>query len=264
MCDYGRYFTVFPAALKLCPMRLNALLMCRDQQSLRILAAALEELGIEPEVCVSSAEAMERLVIGHYSALVLDFDLPAATHVARLARLAPPQRRPVIFAMIGVLTGIAGTFRAGANFVLYKPLAPDQLMRSLRAGRGFMKPDRRRSARERIQSLVYLQFGGATVPAIVLDLNQDGLAVQAPGPLPAAPEVPLRFLLPGTTHLVKGTGEILWADDSGRAGFYFAQLPAPSRKLLKNWLAQRSARKKTAARAPERAPRAGVSPAVSQ
>ena len=76
-------------------MRLNALLMCREQPALRMLAAALEELGIEQEICLSAPEAMERLAKGSYSTLVLDFDLPAASQVARMARLAPAQRRPV-------------------------------------------------------------------------------------------------------------------------------------------------------------------------
>jgi len=107
-------------------VKLNALLLCSDQPSLRVITAALDELEIEPEACLSAQEAMERLVQGYYSALVLDFDLPAAAQVAKLARMAPPERRPVVFAMIGASTAIASTFQAGANFVLYKPLAAER------------------------------------------------------------------------------------------------------------------------------------------
>src|SRR5881227_429848 len=88
-------------------MGLNALLMCRDQQSLRVLGGALNTLGIEPEVCLSPSEGMELMTRGYYSALVLDFDLPNATLMVKIARLAPTQRRPVVFAMIGALTHIA-------------------------------------------------------------------------------------------------------------------------------------------------------------
>src|SRR5690242_11215203 len=121
-------------------MRLNALLMCRDHESLRMLVGALDELDIDEEVCVSEAEAMELMALEHYSALVVDFDLPGAAQLARMARLAPAQRRPVVFAMINERTDIGSTFQAGANFVLYKPLVRDQMMRSLRAGRVFMLP----------------------------------------------------------------------------------------------------------------------------
>jgi CheY-like chemotaxis protein len=243
-------------------MRLNALLMCRDHQSLRVLAAALDQLEIEQEVCLSAAHAMELLVQGHYSAMVLDFDLPDAVQVARMARLAPPKRRPVIFAMIGALTGIAATFQAGANFVLYKPLAVEQAVRSLRAGRGFMRPDRRDSLRQKLEALVYLQFGIAALPAIVLDVTEQGLSLQAPEPLPAVEKVPLRFVLPGTEHMVEGNGEMIWADDEGRAGMLFSQLTPASRKYLKNWLTKRSPKRKMAARAP-RSERARISPHAS-
>ena len=244
-------------------MAFNALLMCQEQQSLRVLAAALDELELEREVCLSAAEATELMVQRPYSALVLDFDLPDAPLLTRLARLVPPHRRPVIFAMIGALTGVVGTFRAGANFVFYKPLALEQVTRSLRVGRVFMQPDRRLSPRQKLEALVYLQFGIAALPAIMLDLNERGLALQAPEPLPPVPEVPLRFVLPGTTQMVEGTGEVTWVDDSGRVGMLFSQLKPASRKYLKSWLSKRGLKRKNVARAASRSDRVQISPATS-
>jgi CheY-like chemotaxis protein len=229
-------------------MKLNALLMCREHESLRMLVGALEELEIDEEVCVSEPGAMELLALGHYSALVVDFDLPGAAQVARMARLAPAQRRPVVFALIDALTDVGSTFQAGANFVLYKPLVRDQMLRSLRAGRAFMLPDRRRSARQKTEALVYLRFGDVCpVPALVLEVSEDGLSVQASEPLPAA-ELPLRFILPGTTHMIEGSGEVTWADDSGRAGIFFSDLTPAARRQLKAWLSKRDKKKATQTR----------------
>jgi len=134
-------------------MKLNALLMCRQLDALRILVAALEEYQIEQEACVNAPEAMELLAQDFYSALVVDFEVPGAATVARMARLAPSQRRPVVFAVIDVHTDIASAYQAGANFVLYKPLQPEQVERSLRAARVFMQTDRRRSRREKLESM---------------------------------------------------------------------------------------------------------------
>jgi CheY-like chemotaxis protein len=229
-------------------MKLNTLLMCRQHESLAVLLNTLEELGIDEEICSSAAEAMELLALGYYSALIVDFDLPGAAQVVHMARLVPAQRRPVVFAMIGARTDIGSTFQAGANFVLYKPLDFEQVSHSLRAGRAFMRPDRRRSPRQKADSLVYLRFGDVCpVPALVLELSQDGLSVQAAEPIPAA-EVPLRFILPGTSHLIEGTGEVTWADDSGRAGILFGELPPASRKQLRNWLAKRAPKRASPAR----------------
>jgi CheY-like chemotaxis protein len=228
-------------------MLFNALCMCRDERSLPILTTALQELEIQQELRSSAAEVLETLAQAHYSALLLDFDLPGAAMIARIARLSPADNRPVTFALIGKLTEMAGTFRAGANFVLYKPLVVEQIMRSLRAGRGFMRPDRRRSQRRKLETLVYLQFGIVALPAIVLDLNRDGLSLQAPEPLPPVQHVPLRFVLPGSTHIIEGDGEVTWADDNGRAGMLFKKLSLVSRKCLKQWLAKHKGTKKVVA-----------------
>jgi CheY-like chemotaxis protein len=229
-------------------MKQNALLMCRNQPSLRILAAAFQGIQIEPEVCLSAADAMELLVKGHYSALVLDFDLPGAAQVARMAHMISADRRPVLFVMIGAMTPVGGAFQAGANFVLYKPLEAEQVIRSLRAARGFLNPDRRRSPRHPVQALVYLRFNVGEVPTLMLDVSEQGLALQAPEPLPQVQEVPLRFVLPGTTHCVEATGQVIWSNDDGRAGMFFSRLTPASRKYLKDWLNKHGAKKKDAVR----------------
>lgn len=229
-------------------MAFKPLVMCRDEQSLRVLSAAMDVLDMEQTRCGSVAEALDRMVREHQPALVLDFDLPNAELVARMARLAPAHSRPVIFAMIGARTEIGQTFQAGANFVLCKPLACEPVLRSLRSGRGFMKPDRRQSPRQKLESLVYLQLGMVALPAIVLDVTSNGLALQAPEPLPPIQEVPLRFVLPGTANLIETKGEVVWADDSGRAGVLFTQLAPTARRHLKNWLAKRGSGVKAAVR----------------
>jgi len=233
-------------------MELNALLMCREHDSLRMLVGALDELGINEEVCASEPEAMQLLALGYYSALVVDFDLPGAAQIVHMARLAPAKRRPVVFALIGERTDIGSTFQAGANFVIYKPLVREQMERSLRAGQAFMRPDRRRSRRQKTQSLVYLRFGNVCpVPALVLEISEDGLSVQASEPLPAA-QLPLRFILPGTTHMVEGSGEVTWADDTGRGGIFFTKLSPSARRQLKAWFAKRDSKKQAQVRAAAR------------
>jgi hypothetical protein len=71
--------------------------------------------------------------------------------------------------------------------------------------------------------------------------------VQASEPLPAA-ELPLRFILPGTTHMIEGNGEVTWADDSGRAGIFFSTLTPAARRQLKAWLSKRDKKKASRAR----------------
>jgi len=221
-------------------MKLNALTLCRNQDCIRQLAGALEEFDIRQQRCESAQEGLELLARGNYSALLLDFDMPGAAQLTKLARLSPLDRRPVVFAMIGASTDIGSTFQAGANFVLYKPVATEQLTRSLRAAEGFMRTDRRRSRRHKAETVVYLLYGkGMAIPALMIDLNGEGLSIQAAQPLPAVDEVPIHFLLPGTRNTVEGTAELVWADDSGRAGMFFRELKRSSNRQLNKWLARR-------------------------
>ncbi len=229
-------------------MKLNALLVSQDRASLRVLGALLDVLQIEQKACHSSGEAVELLVQGHYSALVLDFDLPDAGQVARMANMASIHRRPAVFAMVSAFTAVGGAFQSGINFVLYKPLAYEQVARSLHAGQRFMKPNPRHSPRHPLEALVYLRFGAKALPAIVLDLSEQGLALQAPEPLPSVENVPLRFVLAGTSHLVEATGKVIWSDNDGRAGMFFSQITPASRQHLKSWLAKRGAKSKNAVR----------------
>jgi DNA-binding response OmpR family regulator len=225
-------------------MKLNALLMSRDQDAVHTLAALLDHLGIKGEVCFNAPDALDLMATFPYSAILLDFEIPAAPQVARLVRSNHPvASRPVIFAMIGALNHIAGAFASGADFVLYKPLAHDQVLRSLRAAQAFMLADRRRSQRHTLETLAYLQFGIAAIPALVLDVNDDGISIQSPEPLPGVREFRLRFVLPGTSEVVEANVDLIWADREGRAGMLFADMHPRCRRSLQQWLRKRTSRK---------------------
>jgi hypothetical protein len=79
-----------------------------------------------------------------------------------------------------------------------------------------------------LEALVHLRLGTGALPAIMLDLSEQGLALQAPEPLPAAHSLPLHFYLPETSHLVEGIGKVIWAEDDGRAGMFFSRIGLPS------------------------------------
>src|SRR5262249_20101338 len=222
-------------------MKLKALLMCRNQPSSRMLADILDELDIDQSRGDSAQEAIELLARGQYSARILDFDSPGAAQVTKLARLAPAEKRPGVFAMIAASTDIGRTIQAGENFVLYKPLSLDQVARSLRAARGFMRQDRRHSTRQSVTTVGYLLFGKRlAMPAVMIALNGEGLSLQAAERPPPVEEVPVHFLLPGMTRAIESAAEVIWADDTGRAGMFFTRMSAGSERMLKTWLRRRS------------------------
>ncbi len=230
-------------------MKLNALVMARSHSSVRTLVAAFAELGIEYQVSPSASETMEALATGYHSALIVDFDLPHAMQVVKMGRMASGQRRrSVLFGMVGAGKSVGDVFQAGANFVLYKPLDLLQVLHSLRATQGFMREDRRGSSRKKSETLAYLQVSSRNTPALVQDLTEHGISIQAAEPLVPARGVSLRFLLPGTTQVVHATGDFIWADAQGRAGLFFRDIAAACSRDLQAWLKKHGAKKSESVR----------------
>lgn len=229
-------------------MGINALVMSRSNGAVKVLVAAFAELGIEYKVSASAPETLEILATEHHSALIIDFDLPDAACVARMARSLPEKRRPVLFGMIGAATPVGSAFQAGANFVLYKALESQQVLHSFRAARGFMRGDRRSSTRQKSETMAYLQFPTGIVPALVVDVTEQGLSLQAAEGLTPLRGVPLRFLLPGTAEVIHATGDFIWADGNGRAGLFFSKIAPACQRALQSWLKKRAAKRSEAVR----------------
>ena len=218
---------------------------------------------MEQEVCLSAPEALDLTVQRHYSALVIDFDLPGAAMVARMARLAPARRRPVILGMIGAQTEISETFQAGANFIIYKPLGARADCPLLAGGPRVhaSRPETITTTKPGIAGLSSVRHRRPSGDGARLEPERPGAA----GSRTVAPvqQVPLRFVLPGTTQMVEGMGEVIWADDGGRAGMLFSRLTPASRKYLKQWFVKRDGKKKAASRPAVRAEKRAARPPVS-
>ena len=119
-------------------MRNNALVMSRSNRVGKILIAVFAELGIEYRISTSISETLDIVAANQHAALVVDFDMPDAVSVARIARMLPPKQRPVLFGAVGAATPVRDVIEAGAHFVLYKPLDLLQVLHSFRAAQGFM------------------------------------------------------------------------------------------------------------------------------
>ncbi len=101
--------------------------------------------------------------------------------------------------------------------------------------------ERRRSIRQRLHSPVYASFNGPGTGQVVdlselIDLNEDGFAVQTSAKLEVNRAVTLCLELPETKSYIHGNGQVIWSDDAGRSGVRFAALPDASRRILKEWL----------------------------
>ena len=225
-------------------MRQSAAVLCHDKRSLLTLEAALEVLEIELVNCPSAQRALELVIAGGCSTLIVDFDLPGADEVIRMAALLPPGQKPDLLAVASrAWPGTGQAFQSGANRILYRPLEAEQVIQALKAG-SKNKSNRRKSERYEVKTLVYLDLETGPLPGVSIDIGEHGLAVQATETVPMASNLAFRCVLPGTKVTLQGHADVIWASDQGRAGLFFSKLSPAARKHLKQWLHKRSAHSK--------------------
>ena len=106
---------------------------------------------------------------------------------------------------------------------------------------GAFHGERRRAVRQKLHTPVYASFTGPQTGMVVdlselLDLHEEGFAVQTSERLEINRAVTLCLDLTETKSYIHGSGRVIWSDDAGRGGIRFSALPESSRKILKEWL----------------------------
>jgi c-di-GMP-binding flagellar brake protein YcgR len=242
-------------------MDLHALVVCPDQDSANLLTLILSESGMVAEHTPSVSHGVELLDRQRFDVIILDYraDQSSEEFLTRLRRSAK-NRASMLIAIVDGEFNARPVFGLGANFVLYRPLSPERTRISLRAARGLMRRERRRSPRTPVSSTANIAYPGAPeLNALLTDLSDGGTALQTANRIPPACKVYFEFALPGQRQLVRLSGEVAWQDASGRTGIRFVDVPQASRRLMQTWLQQNSAFPATGLPAP---PSASKSPAT--
>ena len=101
--------------------------------------------------------------------------------------------------------------------------------------------NRRRRVRHRIQTPAYASFASASKGATldlheIVDISEDGVAIQCHSKLSPDEPVNLRLDLADCPRQISTTAQVIWGNDSGRAGLRFSNLPPDSLTTLREWL----------------------------
>jgi CheY-like chemotaxis protein len=218
-------------------MTFQALLVSKDDEATAVLTPILSSSGVAIGCC-GYPEAICRLSEEKFDAVIVDFDDPhSATLVLQNANQAASGNKAVTVALLSDKTKVRNAFGQGANFVLYKPISPEQAEAGLRAAIALIKRERRRSFRVPVQVPVQIRVeNGPGLEGIVLDLSEDGMDILAAQPLCPSANVNAHFSLPDGTTEVQTSGEVAWANPNGQAGVRFVDLPESLRSTLKAWV----------------------------
>ncbi|MGB7330105.1 MAG: PilZ domain-containing protein, partial [Terriglobales bacterium] len=165
-------------------------------------------------------------------------DQSSEEFLARL-RQSEKNRTSMLVALVDSEFNARPVFGLGANFVLYRPLSAERTRISLRAARGLIRRERRRTPRTPVSSPANVAYPGAPeLNAVLNDLSDGGTSLQIANRIPPACKVYFEFALPGHQQLVRLSGEVAWQDASGRTGIRFLDVPQSSRRLMQTWLQQ--------------------------
>ena len=217
-------------------MEMKALLLCEESESIYVLSDVLGELDVTLELCHDRDQALDRLLHERYEAVIVDCQVADASDMLRYVRLTGDNKNAVSLALVDSLGAMQGSLDNGANFVLCKPLSAESVTRTIRAMKGLIFRMGRRSVRVQVQTLAFVELNSHAEQAIILDLSEGGMAIQALAPVEASKVLQIRFDLPGTRKRLQISGEIAWADASGRAGIRFVDVPQQCLDALKDWI----------------------------
>jgi len=101
--------------------------------------------------------------------------------------------------------------------------------------------ERRRHVRQKVHAPAYASLdtnsGGIVLDLNeVLDISEQGMAIQTASPPEVNSSLNLSLDLAETKSFLHTTGEVVWTDRSGRAGIRFPNMPYASVRQLKEWL----------------------------
>jgi len=221
-------------------MTLEALVVSRDPDTLRVLQSALGKLDVRVQVCTGTEGAREIMAEKKFDAIIIDCDdLPGGTEVLQQVRQERRNKSSVSFAILNGINNVRTVFQMGAGFVLQKPITITNALRSFHAAYGLMHRERRRYFRMPVEIPAKLNYGnGREMQVRTCNLSEGGMAIQAAAALPND-LYRIQFTLPGTDITLSPKAELAWSDASGKAGVRFLELTLNAREQLENWLMQK-------------------------
>jgi GAF domain-containing protein/PilZ domain-containing protein/Sel1 repeat-containing protein len=104
-----------------------------------------------------------------------------------------------------------------------------------------VSPNRRRRVRHKIQTPAYATFTAESKGSMldlheIVDISEDGIAIQCHSPLEVEKRVELCLDLADCAEHIYTTGQVIWSNASGRAGLHFSELSPESLSRLREWL----------------------------
>lgn len=177
-----------------------------------LIQAVLSSAGMDVLATPSSQQAASHLMREKFDAIFLDVKMPAPDGIDLAGRARASgfnQKTPIV-----MITGDADpavqqrAFKAGANFLLYKPLDRRRLLRILRVTQNSIQQERRRFQRVSVRCKAVVETSTSQIEGSTLDMSLNGVLIQADAALPAGTKVILCLQLKPDAPPLRASGKI--------------------------------------------------------
>jgi c-di-GMP-binding flagellar brake protein YcgR len=172
-----------------------------------------------------------------FDVILVEGSAAEVTSLLRETRLSRKNDGTLAMAVVPSQEIIRELFSLGVNFVLYKPVAYDRALSSLRAARAVMRKEKRKDVRAAVHAHATIDYANVQQDkATLVDLGHNGMAMLFGKKMPPTSKVYFQFKLPGQSASIRLSGQVVWQDWNGRGGVQFVDVPKTSRRLLEEFL----------------------------
>ncbi|HME35991.1 MAG TPA: TonB family protein [Candidatus Sulfotelmatobacter sp.] len=121
-------------------MTLRCLLFSSDEGTAEPILQVLTGLDVEGELCSEAAAAVDKVTHDNFQIVIIDWDRqPEAAQLLTTARQRKAAERPLTLAIVSDDISVPKALQAGANSILRKPLAANQVRDTLTTARDLLR-----------------------------------------------------------------------------------------------------------------------------
>ncbi|MGH9776908.1 MAG: response regulator, partial [Candidatus Acidiferrales bacterium] len=169
-----------------------------DNATLILIGTVLGKMGAEPTLVANPVQASELVEREKFDGVFLDLLMPEMDGLElaqRIRKSKSNQRVPIVMLTGADRSAVKGSFDAGVNFFLHKPVTIERLRHLLNATRGSMLEERRRYQRAPVKVWVRLEWEGGQSTGRSVNLSSEGMLLSLSKPPGEGAEVRVEFEL---------------------------------------------------------------------
>jgi ActR/RegA family two-component response regulator len=217
---------------------LEFLVVCNDHQVVKAVAAAIHTVHGRLNCASSVTTARDFVGWRKVDGIVIDMNLPGALELIGRMRGGSPNRFSVVFACVASSVESQVAIRAGANFILHRPLLPDKIGHVFTVAADMMVAEKRRYSRYPLMVPVELKMKARRVESTMSNLSEGGMAIWSLYYHTPGSSIQFAFEIP-FGGLIRGEGKVAWTNADGLAGIKFNVLTDEAWNHLSGWIARR-------------------------